>query len=97
MVYSTPILIENNIPRALVGEGELRSPSNLSTVKMPPKGIWNKQHPLCPHTQGCLQHSFQVIFLPIPFYNQFQISKFPSRNYFQHFSTINVNSLLFII
>ncbi|XP_046440103.1 transmembrane protein 135-like [Daphnia pulex] len=49
--------------RALVGEGEIRSPSNLPTVKTPlGKGIWNKSHPLCSHTQGCLQNSFQVLF-----------------------------------
>lgn len=72
LVNRTSVLIENNISRALVGEGEIRSTSNLPTVKTPlGKGIWHKSHPLCPHTQGCLQNSFQVIFLPIPIYSQF--------------------------
>lgn len=51
--------------RALVGDGELRPSSNILTEKKTGKSIWNRRHILCPHSDGCIQNCFQVIFFCI--------------------------------
>ena len=85
-MYIATILIEREMSRALVGEGELMS--SITKVKTPSagKGIWSRRHPLCHHNQGCLQYSFQVtsyILLFIFFYSFRNIATldFSRRNF----------------